>query len=96
MRDDDEGKKPTQDSDRAAILARRKQFIALALSGLTTAAACTDGNEKPAERKTTQPAKQEPKIPVEAEPQACLSVAPPPEPDPEQVSPQVCLKIAPD
>ena len=100
MRDDDEGNKPTPDSDRAAILARRRQFIALALSGLTTTAACTDGNEKP-DGKTQQPAKEAPK---DHAPQVCLSVAPPtdpppivlesPENDPEMVPPQVCLKIS--
>ncbi len=36
MADDD-----TEDLDRAAILARRQHFIALALSGLATTSACT-------------------------------------------------------
>jgi hypothetical protein len=98
MRDDDEGK-PTQDSDRAAILARRKHFIALALSGLTTAAACTDGSGTPADGKTTQSPKDTPKedpkvqppqvcLSVMAEPQPCLSIAPP-EPEVPEVDPQV-------
>ena len=94
MRDDDEGK-PTQDSDRAAILARRKHFIALALSGLTTTVACTDGSGTSADGKTTQSPKDTPKddpqvqppqvcLTVMAEPQPCLSIVePPPELEPQ-------------
>jgi hypothetical protein len=102
-RDDDEKKVPVGkvDPDRAAILARRQRFIALALSGLSTAA-CTPGSEK-----STNP-KGDTKGEV-APPNACLKVAAPREdegddsaaphpclsmplqPDPQ---PQVCLKMA--
>ena len=70
MRDDDDGK-PTPDSDRAAILARRKQFIALALSGLA-GTACTDADEP--KRKPT-PAERE----SSAQPCLSVEVTPPPE-----------------
>lgn len=88
---DDDEPKPTLDPDRAAILERRKRFIALALSGLSTAA-CTPG---------TGPAKPDPclkTVPRQndedegdeaAAPHPCLSM--PIQPDPP---PQVCLKIA--
>jgi hypothetical protein len=93
MRDEDD--KPTPDSDRAAILARRKQFIALALSGLTTTAACTDGKDAPGKKPNDQPTEQkaQPCLSVPPpEPHACLSVEPLPEPE---VPPQPCLKVAP-
>lgn len=83
MRDDDQGK-PTQDSDRAAILARRKQFIALALSGLTTTAACTDGTGGDGKTPTQKAdSNDEPRNdpPVEQPPQVCLSVAIEPQPE---------------
>ena len=87
---DDDGK-PTQDSDRAAILARRRQFIALALSGLATTTACTDGNDAGQDSKRPQPDQHK-----GARPDPCLAVpldyVPPPQPD--SVPPQVCLKIA--
>jgi hypothetical protein len=95
MRDDDDDAKPTPDSDRAAILARRKQFIALALSGLTSTAACTDGGEPPADKKIEEHRnEQKPQVclTVISEPQPCLSVAP--DVDPEPPRPQVCLRIA--
>lgn len=96
MRDDDEGK-PSPDTDRAAILARRKQFIAIALSGLATTTACTSGGDKAQDGKSTQPDKTdkgEPIQPTTADPQPCLSVAPPTEPEPEPIAPHPCLKIA--
>lgn len=83
MRDDDEGK-PTQDSDRAAILARRKQFIALALSGLTTTVACTDGTGSDSKGTPTQKADKK-DDPVNQPPQPCLGV---------EQHPQVCLSVA--
>src|SRR5690606_14851621 len=89
MHEDDETK-PTPDPDRAAILARRKQFIALALSGLATTTACTSGGDEARDNKSTQPDKSEPE---QTKPQPCLTVSidPPPEPP----APQVCLSVAP-
>jgi hypothetical protein len=48
MADDD-----TEDLDRAAILARRQHFIALALSGLATTSACTKAGEPSKDGKPT-------------------------------------------
>jgi hypothetical protein len=99
------GFKPAPDSDRAAILARRKQFIALALSGLTTTAACDKeapskgGKSSAGEQADTskpQPcltAQPEPP-PPEPPPQPCLKVPPQPEPPPEpEIPPQPCLSF---
>jgi hypothetical protein len=93
--DDDEHER-TLDPDRAAILERRKRFIALALSGLSTAA-CTSG---PAQSKPDPCLKTVPRQAEEEEgddgaaPQPCLSM-PMPVTDPQpQPQPQVCLKIA--
>jgi hypothetical protein len=101
MRDDDDEAKPNPDSDRAAILARRSKFIAFALSGLTTTAACTDGKDAGSKQgqEQKQPDKEPPPQPClnvvavppeqpEAPPQPCLEIAPPPEP-------QACLSVAP-
>ena len=41
MSADDPKDRDAEDLDRAAILARRQRFIALALSGLATTGACT-------------------------------------------------------
>jgi hypothetical protein len=98
----------SDDPDRAAILARRQRFIALALSGLATTA-CEKPKEDPATPKDGK-AVQEGKDDKGAPPQACLKVAAPeepigkptpcldvsvpdPEPEPEP-KPQPCLKIA--
>ncbi|MFO7563505.1 MAG: hypothetical protein R6X02_12740 [Enhygromyxa sp.] len=96
MQDDDDGNddgkgKAKLDPDRAAILARRKQFIALALSGLATTAACTEGGDATPKDKRAEDkgetgdatkVEAEGSIKEEAPPQPCLSIAPPPEPDP--------------
>jgi hypothetical protein len=90
------------DPDRAAILARRQRFVALALSGLATS--CTP-------RSQPQPCLDvmPPQEPVDPEPQPCLKVAAPePQPQPEtqphpetqpqpepEPRPQPCLKVAP-
>jgi hypothetical protein len=79
MRDDDE---PTPDSDRAAILARRKQFIAFALSGLATTACTGSGEPEP---KQTPPER-------ESSAQPCLAVEILP-PEQQNVPPQPCLEI---
>jgi hypothetical protein len=44
-RDDEAG--PVEDPDRAAILARRKRFVALALTGLATGAGCKRNEPQP-------------------------------------------------
>ena len=59
------------DPDRAAILARRKQFIALALSGLATTG-CTDGRSKDEDGKASKPSVSP------QPPRPCLDVAAPP------------------
>jgi hypothetical protein len=92
MHDDDEGK-PTPDSDRAAILARRRQFIALALSGLATTTACTDGNDAGQDSKRPQPDRHR-----GAKPDPCLAVpldyVPPPQPDRHKgAKPEPCLAV---
>jgi hypothetical protein len=89
---DDESKRP-EDPDRAAILARRQHFIAIALSGLATTTACAStgdsgtGGTKEAEKKGQS----------EAPPEPCLSVALPPENAETETGapPQPCLKVAP-
>lgn len=85
--DDDE----PDDSDRVAILARRQRFIALALSGLATAGACTPTErEEPPPEKRPEQVKQENIIP-------CLSprqpdrVTPPVTPDLGKPTP--CLSV---
>ncbi len=77
---------PPDDPDRAAILARRQHFIALALSGLATA--CTSKGhpqpcldiapvDYPAETPKPPPDEPEPVEPPEvAPPEPCLKVMP--------------------
>ena len=104
-RDDDANKGASADPDRAAILARRQRFIAMALTGLTaTAAGCDD--KKP--KDPTGEAAGEGKAgeddgsphpclkvePVDPKPQPCLDVAPEDEGDDGQATPQPCLEIA--
>jgi hypothetical protein len=85
------------DPDRAAILARRQRFIAIALSGLATATACDKPKADPSTPKDAKAdeSKQDDKG---APPQACLKVAPP-EPVPADGSstgmPMPCLDVAP-
>jgi hypothetical protein len=90
---------PESDPDRAAILARRQRFIALALTGLATAACrpqvclSVEVHEQPGAPGQDDDAKpqpclsppQEPEPEPEAKPQPCLS---PPQPD---AKPQPCL-----
>ncbi len=82
----------SEDPDRAAILARRQRFIALALSGLTTTAACEKPKEEPA-----APSKADTKgaegTDTKANPRPCLKVAPP-EPD-DSGKPMPCLEVVP-
>ena len=47
MSQDDDDTPRTEDPDRAAILARRQHFIAIALSGLTTACARPEASPEP-------------------------------------------------
>jgi hypothetical protein len=73
-RDDDDTKPRPEDPDRAAILARRQHFIALALTGLATTACAkttTDGASK------GEDANKGPR--PEAPPEPCLKVAAPPD-----------------
>jgi hypothetical protein len=89
-----------QDPDRAAILARRKRFIAIALSGLATGAGCAQpqpcldvASPREGEPRTDPPAAtpSEPKTdPATATPTAPATTPPPTEPAPEP-----CLKVAP-
>lgn len=99
MAEQDDEPKPPFDSDRAAILERRKRFIALALSGLSTTA-CTPGSppSKPEPCLKGAPRQQDDDEGDDGvAPHPCLSVPiqhdPPPETPPE-TPPQVCLKIA--
>jgi hypothetical protein len=89
------------DSDRAAILARRQRFIAIALSGLASGAACTapqpclnvaQPNDSNATPDPTTPADT---ATPETPPQPCLKVAPPEDPPPPETPPQPCLEVVP-
>ncbi|HET6583678.1 MAG TPA: hypothetical protein VFG69_09525 [Nannocystaceae bacterium] len=108
----DDHDEPDVDPDRAAILARRQRFIALALSGLA-AAACDTCEPKPclnisapqpndddADAKTGEPhaclAAMPPADP-KAPPHPCLDVEPTPKPCLEVApTPKPCLEVAPD
>jgi hypothetical protein len=103
MAEHEDDPKPTIDPDRAAILERRKRFVALALSGLSTTA-CTAGDSKSTSPKGDTRGEVAPPnaclkvAPREGEdegavPQPCLSVPIQRDPPPE-TPPQVCLKIA--
>ena len=100
------------DLDRTAILARRQRFIALALSGLASAGACTPTDppkeEAPRARpgaclsiEPRQPEPNAPKEPIppppDATPVPCLAV--PLDfvpPPPDTGKPTACLSVAPD
>ena len=87
-----------EDPDRAAILARRRRFVAIALSGLAAGTGCTP---KPEPCLSVAPLDDpssggRPETPPE--PMPCLKVAPPePEPQPEpqqaETKPEPCLKV---
>lgn len=84
----------TDDPDRAAILARRQRFIAIALSGLASTTACEKPKEDPSAPKDGKAA-QEGKDDKGAPPQACLKVAPPePEGGDSTGKPMPCLDVA--
>jgi len=107
----DDADEPSDDPDRAAILARRRRFIALALSGLAGTAACDrDG------RPTSQPqpclktaAPTDTPGPTDATPTDTTPTnttptdttptdttpEPPPQPCLEVATPQPCLEVAP-
>lgn len=93
--DDDDDDAPAVDPDRAAILARRQRFVAIALSGLATQAACKRNADPqvclsmPVPQDTNANGEGTP--PPEVPPQPCLDVAPS---DPPDAPPQACLKIA--
>jgi hypothetical protein len=96
-----------QDPDRAAILARRRRFITIALSGLATGAACADpclkvgahGDDNAAENQrpppAADPAPATPQDPETSRPEACLKVSAPPPEQPVPARPEACLKVAP-
>lgn len=106
--DDHDGGIAKSDPDRAAILARRKRFIAMALTGLTaTAGACGDKGAMPQPCLDVAAPEPAPRVDVGAPqpvPQPCLEVAVP-EPDSESASdgaeptrvpkpqPQPCLNV---
>ncbi len=91
------------DPDRAAILARRQQFIALALTGLATA--CTANTPPqaclrvamPEDQQAPQP-ESEPEPPPVAPPTPCLNVAGPVKPsdEPQPVQPTTVEPIPPE
>jgi hypothetical protein len=82
------------DPDRAAILARRQRFIALALSGLASATACEKPKADPSTPKDVK-ATQEGKDDKGAPPQPCLNVQRV-EPEAESAGkPMPCLDVAP-
>ncbi len=107
MADDDrDGERPDDDEaavdpDRAAILARRQRFIAIALSGLAGAAACDKPKPQPCLSPPAtsadggdDPSKADPKPCLKIEPvnpQPCLEVMPP---EDTKGDPQPCLKVA--
>ncbi len=99
---------PPDDPDRAAILARRQRFLAIALSGLASGIACApqvclkvattrDPNQPP----SSNPPAESPSTPPEPIPD---DVTPPVEPSPEptpptytppppRAEPRPCLKV---
>ena len=82
------------DPDRAAILARRQRFIALALSGLATTTACEKPKADPSapkDGKAVQEGKGD-----EGAPHPCLNVAPlEPEGGDSTGKPMPCLDVSP-
>ncbi len=101
MGDDKHGK---DDPDRAAILARRNRFIAVALSGLTTALSGCDDKDSTGPEPCLKKAP-----PSTGTPEPCLSTDPgdeayddagedegaPPEPCLNVAPPEPCLEVAP-
>jgi hypothetical protein len=88
------------DLDRAAILARRQRFIAIALSSL--AVACTSRAGKPQAclsppmPQTEDGSQGEPETPPSEDPPSEDPPAEdPPAEDPPEAPPQPCLKVAP-
>lgn len=91
---DDDETRDQGDPDRAAILARRQRFIALALSGLATTA-CEKPKDAPDAPKSGDAA-HEGKDDEGASPQACLKVAPPEELEGGSTGkPMPCLEVMP-
>lgn len=93
-KDEPDSTETPRDPDRAAILARRQRFIALALTGLTTGACDTPSDDSGACLKVdvVEPKQQVPESGESPSGKPCLNVAPPePEPEPK---PHPCLKVA--
>jgi hypothetical protein len=87
-----------EDPDRAAILARRRRFVAIALSGLAAGTGCTPKPEPCLSVAPLDDPSSGGKPEAPPEPMPCLKVAPPePDPVPEQapVEPEPCLKVKP-
>ncbi|MEM7152481.1 MAG: hypothetical protein AAF799_06530 [Myxococcota bacterium] len=102
---DEDGTSASADPDRAAILARRQRFIALALTGLASTG-CEKPTKKPGgEVHQGQDDAGKACLKVAAPildvgtPQPCLEVAEPPAPEPggeDDATPQPCLMVIPD
>ena len=97
---DMDGEQDSSEKDRAAILARRKHFIALALSGLASAGVACDSNTSTPNSSGSTPGPS-------SAPEPCLEIAPAPREEEEgeqgdeagaggsdDPPPQACLKIA--
>jgi hypothetical protein len=95
------------DNDRAAILARRQRFIALALSGLACTSTEPAGDARPnvCLKKMMEPRPREPEPGPDAMPGPCLAVpigegreppkVEPPKIETDTANPNACLSIAP-
>lgn len=93
MGDDDRDDGQDGDTDRAAILARRQRFIAMALTGLAaTAAGCDNGKGKTSGSGAAKPPTDEhPTAPS----QPCLKVRQTPSPDRgTTAAPTPCLEVS--
>lgn len=94
---DDDRRATPDDLDRAAILARRQRFIALALSGLAGAAACTS-TEREARPQACLKYSIEPRQKPERKPEPEPEPKPEPRADPEPADtavPMPCLSPLP-
>jgi hypothetical protein len=86
------------DQDRAAILARRKRFVAAALSSLSLGAAVADCAPTACLSPQPQDARTQTDVASQAEAQACLSVARDegvPTDASDDSAPMPCLGVAP-
>jgi hypothetical protein len=98
---------PPDDPDRAAILARRQRFLAIALSGLASGIACApqvclkvattrDPNQPPSNPPAESPSTPPEPIPDDVTPPVEPSPEPTPPtytPPPPRAEPRPCLKV---